>query len=510
MTSPIVKIPAVVVEETGRVLYALQPKQYEVFSLTPVARHPSDPGPVHIGCGGSAGGGKSWVSDAILTACALAWPGSSAIIFRRTEKEIKTNHVNKIRNQVPEVLDGVPLYSYNGEDMVLNWVNGSKTYFGFLRNDDDVFTYTGAEYDCIIFEEATHYSEFQVTWLLNRLRTTVDGATWRPFAVYPSNPGSKGHIWFKRRFVSRLFRGSERATDHAFVQMFLTDNQELLQRDPDYVSKLDMLSEPWRSWMRDGNWEAGAGAAFPDLSYTKHCIRPFEVPPHWTWFGAFDWGYQHPWSFGLYAVNEDGRIFGVDACSGYHMADHVIAQTVQDCIGGRPIQMIFAGHDCWSLERAHAAVPGPTVSDVFMAHQLYLVQADIARVNGCRQVRLRLQGPPGGEPSIVWFDNRQNRRAMANLESMITDERNPEDVLKVDADEYGEGGDDDYDQIRYACNSRPMAAPGLGLGLAFSISDPATLSAEHDRLYRRRADARAMSARMLEHAPPAYHDEYEG
>lgn len=506
MTTPIVKIPTVTVDGTNQVLYALQPKQYEVYSLTPVARGFDDPGPCHIGCGGSAGGGKSWLSDAILVAVALAWPGSSSIIFRRTEKEIKTNHVNKIRSQIPEEINGVPLYSWNGEDMCMTWANGSRTYFGFLRTDDDVFTYQGGEYDHINFEEATHYSEFQVTWMLNRLRVTVAGARWKPFAVYPSNPGSKGHIWYKRRFIQRVFREQEDGADYAFVQMFLKDNQELLQRDPGYVKKLNTMPEPWRSWMRDGNWAAGAGAAFPDLSLVHHVVQPFEVPDYWKWFGSFDWGYNHPWSFGLYAVNEDGRMFCVDSRSGYHMSDHAIADSIRECVGERPLGEIVAGRDCWNVERAHGAMPGPTVADLFAGHQLFLVQADIARVNGYRQVRLRLQGTEARAPNLVWFDTPQNRRVLTCLESMITSERNPEDVLKVDADEYGENGDDDYDQVRYACNSEPLAAAGSGSGLPFSISSSETLAAEHDRLYRRRADARVETLRK---PPPAFHDDWE-
>lgn len=510
MTAPIVKIPVVVIEETGRVLYALQPKQYQVFRLCPVAHPGVTSGPVHIGCGGAAGGGKSWLSDAILTAVALVWPGSSTIIFRGTEKEIKANHVNKMRAQIPEEVDGLELYRYNGEDMVMNWANGSRTYFGFLRHDDDVFTYQGNEYDCIIFEEATHYTEFQVTYLTgNRLRSTVPGSV--PFAVYPSNPGNRGHQWFKRRFIARNYRDTERDSEHAFVQMFLKDNQELMQRDPGYARKLDQLPEPWRSWQRDGNWEAGAGAAFPDLSYQRHLVKPFEIPEYWGSFGAFDWGFNHPWSFGKYRVNEDGRMFCTQSASGHHMSDHDIAKAIKECIGSDPLVEIVAGHDCWSLEKAHQAVPAPTVADLFMEYGLYLVQADIARVNGYRQVRLRLQGSPGAEPNIVWFDTPQNRRALSNLETMVTSDRNPDDVLKVDADEYGEGGDDDYDQIRYACQHRPTTPLGDGTGprggLPFDMHSADTLAAERDRLYRRRPDMRALTTPA--HRPPAFGEDYE-
>jgi hypothetical protein len=48
---------------------------------------------------------------------------------------------------------------------------------------------------------------------------------------------------------------------------------------------------------------------------------------------------------------------------------------------------------------------------------------------------------------------------------MVHDPKNAEDVLKVNADGDGRGGDDDYDQVRYGCmaalNER-MEAPASG------------------------------------------------
>ncbi|HYL22482.1 MAG TPA: terminase family protein [Gemmatimonadales bacterium] len=495
------KVVAVRHAETGRVIYALQQKQFEIFSLTPVYRLPQESFPRYIGCGGSAGGGKSYLVRAIASAVALAWPGSSSIIFRGTEKEVETNHVLWFRNEVPEEIDGVPLYRYNGEKMVVDWANGSRTYFGFLRSDPDVFTYQGAAYDCMVFDETTTYSDFQLEYLMRSLRATAPGT--RPFAVFPSNPGNRGHQRYKRLFIERRYRERERASDYAFVQMHLHDNQELMQRDPDYEARLDLLPEPWRSWQRDGNWAAGAGTAFPELSWQRHRVRPFEVPPYWTWFGAFDWGYNHPWSFGLYAVSEDGTLVCVDSIRGFHQNDYDIAQTIKQCVGDRPMAEIVAGHDCWAQQRAHVVIPGPTVADLFMGLQLYLVQADIDRVNGYRQVRTRLQGPPPhDEPQLVFFDTPGNRLVMAGLERMVTSERNLEDVLKVDADPYGEGGDDDYDQVRYACSHRPVLRGEASRG-GFSISASEVLLSEHDRLYRRRPDRRAVAAQ------PHTYEEFE-
>lgn len=490
MTLPAVTIPKVPVTSIGgRLLYALQPKQYQVYCQTPLKR-PTGPYHQHLGCGGAAGGGKSYLSRSILTNVALHWPGSSAIIFRRTEGEIKANHVNKFRAEVPDELDGRRLYTWNGADLVATWFNGSRTYFGYLRQDDDVYTYQGPEYDVMIFEEATQYSDFQVRWLTgNRLRATVPMS--RPFALYPSNPGGKGHFWYKRLFVDRRYHEEEgeHAQDYWFLQMFLRDNHELVRRDPAYIERLNKLPEPWRSWQRDGNFEAGAGTAFADLNRNVHLVQRFEIPPHWSRFGGFDWGFRHPWAFGEYATNEDGKIFKLDSYSARLQQDRVIAQTILESVqDARCLGFVAAGHDCWADIKSRGE-HGPTTAELFLESQIILVQANISRVAGYKQLRTVLDPKQAGGPQFVWFDTAGNRRCLEQFAERVADEDNLEDVLKTDADDWGEGGDDYYDETRYAIMSRARKATPPEDTEPLNAWSPETLQAEHDRLYRGRGDA---------------------
>src|SRR2546421_13114109 len=124
----------------------------------------------------------------------------------------------------------------------------------------------------------------------------------------------------------------------------------------------------------------------PQLDYKKHIVRPFDIPDYWTWFGSFDWGFNHWWSFGLWAVSEDGRMFCVETKRGNHMPDHAIAAECRELVGNRQLVGVTAGHDCFALQRAHVAMPGPTASDMFAAQSLHLVPPDINRRNGYRQL----------------------------------------------------------------------------------------------------------------------------
>jgi hypothetical protein len=58
-----------------------------------------------------------------------------------------------------------------------------------------------------------------------------------------------------------------------------------------------------------------------------------------------------------------------------------------------------------------------------------------------------------GKPLFYIFRNCEP--VYSTLSEMIFDQNNPEDVLKVDADENGTGGDDSYDMVRYGLMSRP-------------------------------------------------------
>lgn len=490
--APPAKVP--VVEVSGRPLYSLQPRQLEAYKLTPV--YAGRRGKQHVGYGGAAGGGKSYFARALACATACFWPGSTGIIFRRTEEEVLENHYTKFRTELPlsVIQDGikVPFYSWNGRDLSFTfplWKN-SRILLGHLKHDDDVFKRGGNEYDWMVFEESTHYSQFQVQWLTgNRLRSTVAGTI--PFAVYPSNPGSQGHFWYKRLFIDRNYREGENPDDYAFVQAFLKDNQELLLRDPTYEGKLNKMPEPWRSWVRDGNWSAGAGAALPQLNRRVHLIPPFEVPAHWMRFGAFDWGYAHPFSFGEYAVSEDGDVFKLQTITGRHLLPHEIAQRITSKLRDpHGLSYIVAGHDISNKIKARGENT-PTLQEQFMEYGLYMTLANIDRPQGLNNLRGYLAwenigpGASVGDPGLRLFDNPGNRRALEQLELMVTDPDDVEDVLKVDADDYGEGGDDIYDETRYGVASRPSKAPSLYTRGNVSAFSPESLAADVKRLYKR-------------------------
>lgn len=450
-----------VVSVSGNDYYALQPKQLELFRRTPLAEPTPEKGcyPSRIGYGGAAGGGKSYAARAIATAASLKWPGTTHIIFRRTQPEVRENHIVKFLGELPDM--GGRLYKFNKNESLAEFFNGSRLLFGYLRTQEDVFRYQGAEYDSLHFEEATHYSWFQVSWLMNnRLRATTKES--RPFTVFYSNPGNQGHAWFKRIFVDKRYdvREHEQPEDHTFVQARIWDNYELIHRDPAYVERLLALPEPWRSWLLEGDWASGAGTALQELDRSKHLVEPFEVPSHWIIFGALDWGFSHRWVFGVYAVNEDERIFKLDTIYGWRHQPNEIAERIWSRAPVRRMKYMVAGQDLWAKREAFAP-SAPSLAEQFMSFGLFFRRASMDRKAGLQALRQALQWRAlTGPPRLVFFDTEGNRRCFNQLETIVPDPDDMEDTLKIDVDDTGEGGDDFYDEVRYAMSSRPWAAKG--------------------------------------------------
>ncbi|MBR4941634.1 MAG: phage terminase large subunit, partial [Clostridia bacterium] len=115
--------------------------------------------------GGAAGGGKSYgqVVDSLLFG--LKYPRSKQLILRRTLGELEKSILRIAADLIPQTLG-----KYNRAEHIICLANGSIIDFGYCAREDDVRQYQSAEYDVIRFDELTHFTEFQYTYMLSRIR----------------------------------------------------------------------------------------------------------------------------------------------------------------------------------------------------------------------------------------------------------------------------------------------------------------------------------------------------
>lgn len=443
----------------GKELYSAQPRQ-NLF-------HEAEADEVLYG--GAAGGGKS--KAIILDAIGFANknPGVVVGIFRRTSPELKRSLIRELQKTLPK-----NSYNYNKSDRTVAFGNGSMIEFNYCEYEDDVFQYQSAEYDRLYFDELTHFTLFQYTYLLSRLRTTKLNI--RTQVKSGTNPGNVGHGWVKQRFIEgkepeKVTQQEDTETGRRFTTVFipakLKDNKFINEQ---YEQNLLGLPELERQALLEGNWDVFKGQAFSELRRDKHLCDWFEIPPDWKMFGAFDWGFNHPFSFGLFAVEPDGMVYLVKRAKGRLMRPDEIARVIIDVCGGSTSRLAYiaAGEDCWNprMERTQ-----PSIYELFMRNSppIMLQKAATARVAGVQQMRkfFAWKGTTAdkdgniidGVPMFKIF--KEYSEVYENLVNMVFDPNNTEDVLKTDADENGKGGDDDYDMVRYALMSRPRPMPRL-------------------------------------------------
>jgi len=196
-----------------------------------------------------------------------------------------------------------------------------------------------------------------------------------------------------------------------------------------------------------------AGQFFEQWSEARHTCAPFEIPRDWPIWGALDYGFVHNTAFGLFTRNE-GTVYliGEHVQNKWTVGQHAIAiKALCARLGVNLPTQIVAGHDVFS-NRGDSQ--GKTIADQYADYGIVLEKADIDRINGAAAVMERLGNASAGQPpTFKAFTTCP--RTIATIPAMAHDPRRPEDVLKVDSDADGNGGDDPYDCLRYGC----MVAP---------------------------------------------------
>lgn len=411
----------------------------------------------YVAFGGARGGGKSWAIRVKAILMALRYPGIKQMIIRRTYPELRFNHIDPLREMIPE-----NLYKYNDSQKVLRFRNRSRIIFRFCAGDSDLPGFQGLECDVMYIDEATQFSETQFLVL----KACVRGVNGFPKRIYLScNPGGIGHGWVKRLFVDREFEGAERPEEYSFIQSRVYDNKILMKNQPDYVAQLETLAPKLRRAWLEGNWDIFEGVYFeefrdlPEHYFDRigsHVIEPFEVPATWRIYRSFDWGYARPFSCGWWAVDEDDvayRILELYGCTGEPNEgvkwdpEKVFAEIHRIEVEHRWLKgkEIFGVADpaIWDAQR------GESIAEMGERHGVFFEKADNSRLNGWMQVHRRLTFNEEGRAKLYVFKN--CKAFIRTIPGLVYDDYRAEDLDTA-------GEDHVADETRYFCMARPMAA----------------------------------------------------
>ncbi len=413
--------------------------------------------------GGAAGGGKSYgqLVDALLFA--LKYPLSHQLILRRTFPELEHS---LIMNSLLIYPTKIAKYQVSSRKWLFK--NGSVIEFGYCAAESDVLRYQGAEYDVVRFDELTHFTENQYTYLLSRVRGTNN----YPKQIKSStNPGGVGHNWVKRRFIEGAEPNVAKKVEFGtrlFIPSFVQDNKFLMKADEGYISRLNQLPENERRALLYGEWDIFDGQVFTEwrnnssgyrTRQNTHVIDSFKIPREWRRFRAFDFGYAKPFAVSWYAVDYDGRAYNyreLYGCTGEpdvgvrwtarKIAEKILELEKDEIKAGLKITGV-ADPAIWNSTGSSEG----SIAEMMEKCGVYFDKGKNDRIAGKMQVHYRLSFDGDGLPMIYFFKDKCPN-IIRTLPELKYDSVNPEDVDTRSEDHL-------YDALKYFLMSNPITPP---------------------------------------------------
>ena len=445
--------------------------------------------------GGAAGGGKS---DALLAEALrqVHIPHYRAIIFRKTYPQL-SELIDRSRAIYSAAF---PRARYNQTEHCWTFPSGAKIYFGSMQYTKDRINYQGKRYDFIAFDELTHFTWDEYSYMFSRNRPSGPGT--RVYMRASTNPGGIGHGWVKDRFITvappltpvvdayevpdpsgKLIQLSRR---RIFVPSTVFDNQALLRNDPNYLANLAMLPEAERNALLYGSWDSFDGQVFRewrndpqhyvDQRWT-HVIDPFPIPRHWRIYRGFDFGYAKPFAVGWFAVDEDGRIYHIKEYYGCNGTPNtgVKLNPIEIAAGIRQME----AEDPMLKGKQIAGIADPSIFDESRGESvarmmqrppnfIYWQGGDNTRLAGKMQFHYRLTFDSDGLPMFQVFNT--CKHFIRTIPTLVYDESKVEDINTDQEDHI-------YDMCRYVMMEHPLS-PRPNVDMRKLSDDPLDLYAQ--------------------------------
>ncbi len=449
--------------------------------------------------GGAAGGGKS---DAILTEALrqVHIPHYRAIILRKTYPQL-SELIDRSRDIYKRAY---PKAKYNDSKHFWLFPSGAKIYFGAMQHTKDRINYQGKRYDFIAFDELTHFTWDEYSYMFSRNRPSGNGT--RVYIRATTNPGGVGHGWVKERFItaappmtpikSKMTVISpdgnpiEVTRSRIFIPSTVFDNQMLLNNDPNYLANLSMLPEKERKALLYGDWDSFSGQVFTEWkddpsNYTTrrhtHVIEPFSIPKDWKIYRGFDFGYSKPFAVEWMAVDFEGRIYVIaelygctqNANEGVKYTPQQIASKIKEFESQHP--NLKGRHIRGIADPAIAkAETGQSIADMFAKEGVFFDFGDHQRLSGKMQFHYRLTLDENGIPMMYVF--KDCRHFIRTIPNLVYDPTNVEDIDTKCEDHI-------YDCVRYVLMDNPISPVKKNDDNIISGFDPLNLNVKKYKKY---------------------------
>lgn len=425
--------------------------------------------------GGAAGGGKSdaMVIEALRQVNISHYKG---LIIRKTFPQLE-ELIDKSLKYYPRIY---PAARYNASKHTWIFPSGAKIIFGNMQHSKDKLKYQGQAYDFIGFDELTHFTWDEYSYMFSRNRP--NGPDTDVYIRATANPGGIGHGWVKERFITaapakQVIREDiewqtpdghieHRTADRVFIPSSVFDNRILLENDPLYVQRLASMPEAEKNALLYGDWNSFSGQVFTewvnDSSHyddrkNTHVINPFIIPSDWGIWCGMDWGYSRPFSVGWYAVDRRKRIYRIRELYGCTGSPNTGIKWEPTQVA-KAIKQIEAEDINLKNRKIHRvgdpAIWGSdgteSIGALFERERIFFEKGEHSRIDGKMQIHHRLAFDDEGIPMLYVFNT--CKHFIRTVPNLVYSETNVEDI---DTD----GEDHIYDELRYVCMENVIAPP---------------------------------------------------
>lgn len=417
--------------------------------------------------GGAAGGGKS---DALIAEALrqVHIPHYRGIIFRKTLPQAQQLMERSFEIYKPAIPGAV----FNKAKSCWSFPAGAKIYFGSMPSVSDRTKYQGKRFDYIAFDELTHFTWEEYSYLFSRNRAGGSGT--RCYIRSATNPGGVGHGWVKERFISGktplktyyediYVEGKRYRRSRAFVPSSVFDNKILMENNPEYVAALSQLPEGEKKALLYGDWDSFSGQVFTEFKTNPahymdhkftHVIEPFNIPKHWRRYRSFDFGYSRPFSVGWWAVSPEGAVYRyreLYGCSGepncgVRWEPRRIARRIKEIEEAQERTASIVGiadPSIWDNSRGSDG----SVINMMEREGIYFEKGDNNRFAGKMQLHYRLAFDPEGYAGLYVFNC--CKHFIRTIPALVYDKYNIEDIDSSAEDHI-------YDETRYFLMANPM------------------------------------------------------
>ena len=269
-----------------------------------------------------------------MEVCAL-FPGADVLLLRRDYPELERGLIHDFKEMVPE-----ELYRYNDQKHIATFFNDSHIFFGHLQesrtsvsqgygNERALAKYLSSAFVFIGIDEIAQFSYSAYVFLCGRNRinracqANYLGNMPVPRMGGATNPMGPGYGWIKRLWIDQkpvtqmgdVEKGTDGRyyqtestgkvvcvydpSDYCYTHSTILDNPAQLDKDPEYIQKLERMPPALRQKALYGDLHTIAGTYFQNFSYERNVmslprdhelIRFEDWQPRWI---SMDWGLAH-------------------------------------------------------------------------------------------------------------------------------------------------------------------------------------------------------------------------